>query len=189
MTTPHNTKRHIWLVGFSGSGKSTVGPKLAKALHMSFADTDTMAERMAGSSVEQIFDTRGEKIFRLLERQAIAQSALTAKPTVIALGGGAYNSAFHRAVIRKHGVVVYLSANVATIYQRLKAQTQLDRPLLRIPAHSRIAKSAGQKHRIAELLAKREKNYRRADIVVSTNAKSPAQVVSSIISQMKALHD
>ncbi|MCM2271025.1 MAG: shikimate kinase [candidate division Zixibacteria bacterium] len=188
MTTPHTTKRHIWLVGFSGSGKSTVGPKLARALNMAFADTDAMAERMAGITVEQIFETRGEKLFRLLERQAIAQSAIMTKPTVIALGGGAYHSAFHRAVIRKHGFVVYLSANVSTIYRRLKAQAHLDRPLLRIPARSTISRSTAQKHRIAELLAIREKNYRRADIVVSTNAKSPAQVVKSIISQMKALH-
>lgn len=189
MTTPHTPKRHIWLVGFSGSGKSTVGPKLAKALHMSFADTDTMAERMAGISVEQIFETRGEKLFRLLERKAIAQSAVATKPTVVALGGGAYHSAFHRAVIRKHGVVVYLTANVSTIYKRLKAQAHLDRPLLRVPVRSSIAKSAAQKHRIAELLAIREKNYRRADIVISTNGRSPAQIVKSIISQMKAMHD
>ena len=186
MTTPHTTKRHIWLIGFSGSGKSTVGPKLAKALEMSFADTDAMVERLAGIPVSRIFETRGEKVFRLLERRAIAKAVTETKPTVVALGGGAFQSAFHRAVIRKRGVIVYLSANVSTIYRRL--QDHIDRPMLLVNPKAGETKRTAQVRCISDVLAKREKNYRRADITVSTNAKTPEQIVKALVAQVKALH-
>jgi shikimate kinase len=186
MTTSHTIKKHIWLIGFSGSGKSTVGPMLAKALKMPFVDTDAMVSRSAGTPISRIFETSGEKYFRLLERKAVAKAATESRPTVIALGGGAFNSAFHRAVIRKRGAVVYLSANVPTIYKRLHNHT--DRPMLNVIPKTRETRRTAQVRQISELLAKREKNYRRADITISTNAKTPAQIVKGIIAQLKALN-
>lgn len=173
-------RKHIWLIGFSGSGKSTVGPELARLLRLRFVDTDAEIERIAGRSIADIFAKYGELRFRKMESQVIRKVAQANKPTVVALGGGAFQSPVNRAIILKSGTTVYLRTSVRIIYRRLSSQT--DRPLLQVrPVKGETLREA-RFRRIKEMISKREQQYRTADINVSTSSKKPTEV-ARIISQ------
>src|SRR5919199_1173160 len=95
----------IFLIGFMGAGKTTVGRALAERLGRSFFDLDEMITRRAGRSVQQIFADLGESEFRQMEREAI-QECKQIKDAVIALGGGAYISEANRADLSEIGRTV-----------------------------------------------------------------------------------
>ena len=111
---PKNTRpkldqrRHIFLVGFSGAGKSTVGPILARRLKAPFFDTDKLIERQTGVSVAELFAHGGEKPFRVLEFDVISTLASKKARSVIALGGGALLRRETQSVVFGCGRVVYL---------------------------------------------------------------------------------
>jgi len=101
----------IYLVGFMGCGKSTVGRALADELGWSFFDLDHEIESGAGSSINEIFDQQGEPVFRALEASALAKrvnAVKSGRPQVIALGGGALMDDKNFELIMNHGVVVWL---------------------------------------------------------------------------------
>ncbi|MBK7141341.1 MAG: shikimate kinase [bacterium] len=171
-------KQHIWLVGFSGSGKSTIGPALAKLLHMQFVDTDEVIERQSRTKIAHLFAKRGEVHFRTLESTLIQRIAGTSRPTVVALGGGAFQSAVNRKIIRTSGISIYLKSSVSVIYRRLAEKS--DRPLLEVVARSGETLKQARIARIANLLANREHNYLRADITVSSSKGTPAEIARRI---------
>lgn len=173
-------RRHLWLIGFSGSGKSTVGPKLAKLLKMRFVDTDAEIERIAGCSVSALFHKYGEERFRQMETSLIQKLAKSPRATVVAVGGGAFQSPENRAAMQQSGHTVYLKASVRVIDQRLSSQA--DRPLLQVRPQKNETVRAARLRRITTLLNKRERHYRKADIVVSTSKGSRTQI-ARLISQ------
>jgi shikimate kinase len=124
----------IYLVGFMGCGKSTVGRALADELGWSFFDLDDEIESGAGSTVSEIFDSQGEEMFRAMEASALAKRVRTVQsgqPQVIALGGGALMNDKNLELVLNHGVVVWLDAPFELIEKRVAAESH--RPLARDP--------------------------------------------------------
>lgn len=140
-------QRNIILIGFMGTGKSTVGKKLAASLNFEFVDTDVLIEESAGVSIPEIFAREGESRFRELEAQALAK-ALKGQDKVISTGGGIVLRYQNRNRMRKKGYCVWLKARPDTIFQRVSSSS--DRPLLRTP---------NPRQTIEDLMEKRRPNY------------------------------
>lgn len=124
----------IYLVGFMGCGKSTVGPALAEELGWNFSDLDAEIESRAGSPIAQIFDSLGEAAFREMETAALCERVRTVKlgrPHVIALGGGAFLREDNFELVINHGVSVWLDCPLSIIERRVGCATH--RPLARDP--------------------------------------------------------
>jgi shikimate kinase len=170
--------KNIFLIGFSGSGKSTVGPLLAERLKARFVDIDALVEKRAGKTIANIFARQGEAAFRRMERDAIGSLSKSRRRTVVALGGGAFENRSTRKLVSGLGRVVYLSCSQRELYRRLRLAS--DRPLLEVkPAKGQTLRQARQLA-IAKLLDMRQANYRRADLVLSTTAKTPRQAAAEL---------
>jgi len=173
-----DTSRTIFLIGFSGSGKSTVGPLLARRLNAQFLDIDSMIEAQTRKKIAELFAHEGETVFRTLERDLIRQiSGNDRSARVIALGGGAFQDRGNRQLLLASGVTVYLQCSVREIYRRLRQS--VDRPLLATESAS------PGRDKIAALLAARRDTYRLADITVSTSSRTPKETVDLIDMKLK----
>jgi shikimate kinase len=183
--------RAIFLVGFSGSGKSTVGPLLARSLGMRFFDSDSRIEETEGRSVPEVLDADGERYFRTVESDAIRELVEgNFGPKVIALGGGALNLKENRDLLFSSGLVVYLSCSVLDIYRRLSgSRSETDRPLLRVKPQADETLRTARLGRIRSLLDKRKPRYRDADISVSTTSKTPRVVVAEVKRKLERYRD
>ena len=169
----------VFLIGFSGSGKSSVGSALARKFQVPFVDTDVIIEKNEGRTISEIFAQTGERYFRNVESGVIQQIvAERRKKRVVALGGGAFESRSNRELILSAGLTVYLSCSVREIYRRLSANT--DRPLLWMrPGPSQSLRDA-KLARITMLIAKRRRNYRRANIRYATSRKDLNRTVKEL---------
>lgn len=153
-----------------GSGKSTVGPLLAASLDCRFIDLDDAVERVAGQSIEEIFQQSGEIIFREYESVALQEVAQN-KGTVVACGGGIVTKPANAGTLEKQ-FCVYLAAKPPTLANRVESTG--NRPLLQ--------GSESLQAQLAKLLADREPLYRRfANIVIVTDDQSPDQVNQKIL--------
>lgn len=179
-------RRHIFLIGFSGSGKSTVGPVLAKRLKRSFIDTDQLIEKNAGTAISGIFREQGEKRFRKMESEVLDRICRRKAPAVVALGGGAFESGRNRKVIAENGRAIFLRCSARELYRRLRATD--DRPLLASQS-GYDAPASALKQRIRELAARRLPNYNKADLVVSTTSRTAKETVSLIVRKLDELYD
>ncbi len=119
----------IFLIGLSGSGKSTVGRILAERLGLPFVDTDAEIESASGRTVADIFDIEGEPTFRALEHETVTRVCREG-PAVVATGGGAPMDPRSQRAMREGGIVFWLDAPTAVLTQRLSAQSVHRRPLL-----------------------------------------------------------
>jgi shikimate kinase len=167
-----NTARDIHnlaLVGFMGTGKSSVGQLVAAQLHFRFVDTDELIEARAGKGISTIFAEEGEPRFREYER-AVVEDLKNLHRTVIAAGGGLVTHADSLASLKTHALVICLWASPETIWERVGHQSH--RPLLQTP--DPLAK-------IRQLLSEREPFYRNADVLVSTELRSVREVVQHVI--------
>jgi shikimate kinase len=155
----------IFLVGFMGAGKTTVGRSLAKQLDYTFYDLDELIEERAGKSIERIFSDLGEAEFRRLETEAI-QACRECEKAVIALGGGAYVSDRNRELLREIGKTVWLACPLEICLARI--QGDRSRPLL---TTNREMKA---------LLESRLPSYTVADFVVESGASPPEEIAFEI---------
>ena len=122
--------RNVYLIGPMGSGKTTIGQRLASELELEFHDCDKELEAQTGASVGLIFDVEGEKGFRA--RETIMLKKLSRKRSVmVATGGGSVLSKANRDVLRQSGTVVYLETSVSQQLNRLRRDKS--RPLLNAP--------------------------------------------------------
>jgi shikimate kinase len=168
----HTLKRTpgIYLVGFMGCGKSTVGRALAEEVGWSYFDLDEQIERREGLTIAQIFDTRGEAAFREAETAALRERVRTVQsgqPQVISLGGGAFVSPDNVALVESGGVSVWIDVPFSTIERRVASETH--RPLARDPWQFRA------------LFDARRPAYARADYRVEVLDDNPRQVVDQIL--------
>jgi shikimate kinase len=165
---------NIILVGYRGTGKTTVGRLLADRLGWPFADVDDRVEAVAGRSVADIFAAEGEAGFRAREAAAIADLAARTG-CVIATGGGAVLREANRQLLRARGFVVWLTAPPAVLWARLRADpaTAARRPNLT---------AAGGEDEVKALVAAREPIYREvAHFATPTDALSPEAVATAIL--------
>lgn len=116
------------LVGMMGSGKTSVGRRVAEALDRPFLDTDTLVEERTGRTVREIFETDGEPAFRRVEADVAAAASSWPEPAVIAVAGGAVGDPATRERLQRRGTVVWLAATVDTLAARV--HTGGHRPLL-----------------------------------------------------------
>lgn len=162
---------NLALVGFMGTGKSSVGRLAAEYLRFTFLDTDELIENETGQTIAEIFAKQGEAAFRKYERDVV--HALSARrQTVIAAGGGLMTDPSNVASLKAHALVVCLWASPETIWERVRSQTH--RPLLQTP---------DPQARIKELLEQRAPAYRQADVLLHTGFRSTKEVVQQVLHQ------
>jgi shikimate kinase len=118
----------VYLVGMPGSGKSSVGPELARRLGVPFVELDAEIERAAGEPVREIFERDGEERFRELEAAALVEAA-GSDPSVVSCGGGVVLEPANRVTLRATGDVVFLSVPLAVLQARVHPAAE--RPLIR----------------------------------------------------------
>ncbi len=163
-------ENHIYLAGFMGSGKSTVGLLLARQLHRPFYDLDDLIEKGQKMKIVEIFDSKGEPFFRKLESRLLTQGKKL-PPSVIALGGGAFVRDSNREVMEKIGVTVWLKIPFEIARERCEEMTE--RPLARDP---------GQFESFFQL---RQKLYCLANVHVETAQKTPQEICAEIQDKLK----
>lgn len=144
------------MVGMMGAGKTAVGTQLARDLGVSFLDSDEAIVKAANLSVPEIFDRYGEPFFRDKEAQVLSR-LLEAAPGVLSTGGGAFLRPENRALIRRCGVSVWLKADLALLWTRVRHKTT--RPLLRTP---------DPKGTLATMFEARVPIYALADVTVES---------------------
>jgi shikimate kinase len=155
------------LVGLPGSGKSTVGPLLAEALHAAFLDFDAEIERREELTVSEIFEQRGEAVFRAMEH-ALTVELANRPGMVLSPGGGWIADEANVAALRPPARIIHLDVSVPTALARLGPGIER-RPLLAGPAAAR---------RLGSIAAVRMPLYSRADAVIDTETLTPQQVVN-----------
>jgi len=166
----------VFLTGFMGVGKSTIGKELSKMTGRTFLDTDHLIEEEEGQSVHQIFQQKGEQEFRKLEKNAILKSAQS-KNTIVSLGGGAIMDPDNLNHILTSGKLVLLSLDEETLVKRL-SHTKNIRPLFAGMNSQEI------KNKIHSLLSARASGYARAHFEISTRDHSPHETAQALISKI-----
>ena len=162
------------LVGLPGSGKSTIGRRLSKALGVSLLDTDAAIEQRTGRTIADIFAADGEQEFRRIEEEVV-RAALAEHDGVVSLGGGAVTTPAVCEALAGH-TVIYLEISAREGVRRSGGNTV--RPLLAGPDRA---------EKFRALMAKRTPLYRRvATIRVNTNRRNPGAVVRHIVSRLEA---
>lgn len=161
----------IYLVGFMGSGKSTIGRRLAERLGMPFADLDDDIEAAEGRTIAEVFAHDGEGRFRDAEHAALAARVRSGAAVVLALGGGAYTFARNRDLLRGAGTSVWLDCPFERALQRVAGFAH--RPLAKDPAQFRA------------LFEKRLADYALADVRIPVSSDNPEDAVAQIVEALR----
>lgn len=165
--------QNIALIGFMGTGKSTVGRLAAEQLKFDFLDTDALIEQRSGRKITEIFAQSGEAAFRQLEAQLVAELA-THTRTIISTGGGLPTNPANLVSLKSHSLVICLWASPERIYERVRDQSH--RPLLHDP---------DPLGKIRSLLATREIFYKQADVLINSDLRSAREVAQQVINQFR----
>ncbi|MEL6236182.1 MAG: shikimate kinase [Pseudomonadota bacterium] len=174
---PGSLRRALVLVGMMGVGKTSVGQVLAKRLGAHFADSDHEIELAAGLAVPEIFARFGEPYFRAGEARVIAR-LLDGPPLVLATGGGAFIEPATREAIAARALVVWLRADLDTIYERVRGRT--GRPLLA---------TADPRATLAELARLRDPVYALADLTVDGRPGERHEAAADRVLEAVRRHD
>lgn len=172
--------KQIVLIGYRGTGKTTVAQLLAQELGWPSLDADVVLEVRAGRTIKEIFATDGEAAFRDLETVTL-RDLLAQEPLVLATGGGVILREENRKLLQPLPVVIWLTAKVETILQRMQSDptTQARRPNLT---------TSGPETEIRELLQQREPLYQACSkCEIATDEKTPEEIVAEIRSQFPSL--
>lgn len=163
-------KRHVALVGFMASGKSTIGRRLAGRIGWLFVDTDTLVVRSHGS-IPAIFENEGEAAFRRYEQSAVRAAVARPRPHVIALGGGAMTQSENRTLLERAAYRIFIQISPEQAFARV-SRSRETRPMLG---------AAPSLERIKELYAARMADYLTADFVVEASHLSDTGVIERIV--------
>lgn len=164
---------NIALIGFMGTGKSTVGRLVAEQLKFDLLDTDALIEERSGKKITEIFAKNGEPAFRELESQLVEELSKRTR-VVISTGGGLPTNPANLASLKTHALVVCLWANPENIFARVREQSH--RPLLNDP---------DPLGKIRSLLASREQFYKQADVLLNSDLRSAREVAQQVINQFR----
>lgn len=172
--------QHFFLIGLSGSGKSTVGRLLADRLNKPFLDTDALVEEMCGRSIPAIFAREGEAYFRECEGRALLDATQRYDSAVIATGGGIVTRQENRALLRSAGTGIYLSVQPETALARLNEQRIAEEARGVAPEIRPLLAGADPLARLSGLLTARAQWYEDAHVTFVTDDKSIELVVQEI---------
>lgn len=162
---------NIILIGFMGSGKTTMGIRLSYKLRRSLLDTDKLIEKKEGRTISEIFAADGEAYFRQQETALLKELMKTASGQIISTGGGTPLREENRALLHELGKVFYLKVSPETVYERLKGDKT--RPLLQ---------GDDPMEKIRDLLKERERLYEEAaDIVITGDKKGTERILKEIL--------
>ncbi|MDF2926851.1 MAG: shikimate kinase [Paenibacillaceae bacterium] len=164
--------KNVVLVGFMGTGKTTVGREVAGQLGWAFADTDHYVEERAGRSIPQLFAEQGEASFRQLETQAL-QDLLRQEGQVVSTGGGAVLREENRRLMLQGGLVVALNASEPVIVERVRGDG--NRPLLQ----------GNVEERVRTLMETRRSAYGFAPLQIDTDLLDVARIAELIIRRLR----
>ena len=160
----------IYLVGFMGCGKTTIGHCLSKKLKWEFVDLDEEIEKRANESISEVFLKYGEQVFREIESDVLVDQihlVCEGQARVVALGGGTFCEAVNRDAIKKGGFTVWLDVPLEELWSRVSVSDH--RPL------------ANDRKKFERLYEKRLKDYVMADLSVSAGSKGPDRLVKEIL--------
>ena len=163
-------KKPLVLLGFMGSGKSVLGRQVAAELNRTFIDLDRFIEAEENRSIPDIFEKDGENAFRKLESNALKR-ILSHPHQVISIGGGAPCNSVNMQLIKEMAVSVYLKISEPELFRRL-VYSSSERPLLKGKSEDEIQSL------IKGLLAARKPFYNQADIIIESDAVTPAMILS-----------
>lgn len=169
------------LVGFMGSGKTSVGREIARRIGAPFEDIDERIEGAVGMTVGEIFASRGEPAFRALEKRAI-RDAVAVPGRVVATGGGAFVDEENRKVLKEYAAVAFLDVSRESVAARLSEDAS--RPLL--PGGSPGLSDSERDLRIDELMRLRRPAYEMADFTVPTDGRTVEEVADSVLALLRA---
>lgn len=165
--------QNLVLIGFMGSGKTSVGLKLSYRMRMPVEDTDKLIERREGRSINEIFADDGEEYFRQLETELLEELKAKSRGRIFSVGGGTPIRPENRALLKQLGTVIYLRVQPETVYERLKNDTS--RPLLQCD---------DPLQRIRELLDYRKEAYEAcADIVIDVDEMDMENILKVIVKE------
>ncbi|MBI4739272.1 shikimate kinase [Candidatus Woesearchaeota archaeon] len=165
---------NIVLVGFRGTGKTTVGKALAKKIGMGFVDADDFIERRYGFMITELFERKGESLFRMMESDVISELSKM-NSYVIAAGGGAILKYKNIKNLKRHGVMILLEADCDAVYKRIRKDDKTATRRPRLTNHDLYDE-------IKELMDFRAPYYHRAaDFTVNTTSKPVDSVVEEIV--------
>jgi shikimate kinase len=167
---------NISLIGFMGTGKSSVGRLVAEMLHFTFLDTDHVIESRAGKSISLIFEQQGEPAFRSLER-GIVEELTRRTRTVIATGGGLPVNEANLASLKTHSLVVCLWDSPEQIFERVRGQS-----------HRPVLNHEQPMEKIRQLLSERAPYYKQADVLVNTELRPLREVALQVVHQFRMAH-
>ncbi len=161
--------QHIYLIGFMGTGKTTISHKLQELTGANEVDMDAWIVEKNEMSINNMFEKYGETYFRDRETDAVREISQT-EPAIVSCGGGAVLRDQNTQMMKETGKIVLLTATPETVYERVKDST--DRPLLNGNMNVEF---------ISELMTKRDSRYHEvADIIIATDDKSPDEICSEI---------
>ena len=177
--------RHIFLVGLSGSGKSTIGRLLAQQLGVPFLDSDTLIEATCGERIPSIFAHHGEAYFRACEQRALVDALSTYKNgAVVATGGGAVISEENRQLMAEHGVRVWLRTEPTIALERLQFQQTVALAQDIVPEIRPLLAGPDPLATLQALAAVRRPLYEEAEFVCDTAGKTGEQVAQEILDML-----
>lgn len=170
-------QKNISLIGFMGSGKTSVGLRLSYRLRRPVEDTDKLIERREGRTVSEIFAREGEEYFRRLETELLGELAQKRRHTIFSVGGGTPVRPENRELLKRLGMVVLLRIRPETVYRRLKEDTT--RPLLQCE---------NPQERIRELMESRREAYEAcADLILDVDEMEMDEILTTIEKEMNRM--
>ncbi|WP_096153436.1 shikimate kinase [Bacillus sp. FJAT-45066] len=157
----------IYLTGFMGAGKTTIGKLLSKKLQLNVIDSDQHIEEQCGKKISQIFNEHGESFFRELEANVL--KTLPTENIIVTTGGGIVTNNTNVEWMKATGTVIYLHTEFSELMKRLRGDST--RPLLQQKSHEELK----------NLFAERLPKYNKADIIIHTSNKTVSEIVEEVL--------
>lgn len=180
---PRIKKKLIFLTGFMGSGKSTIGQIMANKIGYGFVDIDKQVEELTKLSISDIFVLKGEKYFREIERKTLEKISRY-DHYIVALGGGTILNPTNLKLIKSNGVLIYLKADVENLFNRLRKT--YDRPIL-LTKDGKNLNNIELRKKIQEILQTREPYYQMSHYTIDTSNKNLNDIVDETVNLLKII--
>lgn len=169
----NNLPKRIFLCGFMGAGKSTIGKELGKRLEEPFIDLDHEIEKCSGKSIPDIFEEKGEDGFRTVERQVLLKVAQNSTG-IVALGGGSLQDMHLTSHIKQRGLLIFIEAPLNVIVDRISGDN--NRPLLLTERGKRKSRKKLY-NELKELYKNRLPTYEQADIKITSHSGHSSEIL------------